>query len=154
MTFLPPTQPREQVLAEGFAKASVYLMPTHYDTFGMVFLEAFSHGVPVVTTDTFAAHEIVHDGEDGFVVSGYGTKWFREEDQAPTPDAWRWEDVHARQRPDERERLVAALADRLTRLLTDPSLAERMGDAAHDAVTRGRFSIATRNGQPGIPIAY
>lgn len=144
VTFWQVPVPRERVLAEGFAKASVYLMPTHFDTFGMVFLEAFAHAIPVVTADTFGASEIVTHGEDGFVVPGYAAKWF-DERGLPVPGAHKWPDVKARQSPEERERIVRDLAEHLGALLADPKLASGMGARGHEKVSKGVFSPAHRN---------
>lgn len=140
--FLPASQPRERVLAE-YAHASAYLMPTQFDTFGMVFLEAFAHAVPVVTLDGFGIREIVEDGRDGFVVPGYARTWFGP-DMLPDPGAAAWDALRLTRTADERERVVRDLADRLGALLADPAKRAAMGAAAHRKVTEGRFSNAER----------
>lgn len=43
-------------------------LPTWYDTFGLVLLEAMQHGLPVVATPVGAIPEIVVEGETGFLV--------------------------------------------------------------------------------------
>lgn len=141
--FLAAGRLRDEVLGY-YRRASVFLMPTSYDTFGMVFLEAFSHGVPVVTLDTFAADEIVSHGREGLIVPGYARKWFRE-DRTPEPAHWRWETLKALQTPEERERVVRRLADALGPLLADPKRAAAMGEAAYAKVAEGPFSPAARN---------
>lgn len=143
VTFLPAGQPREVVL-QHYRKASLFLMPTSIDTFGMVFLEAFSHGIPVVTSDTFAAEEIVAHGEDGLVVPGYPTRWFRD-DLTPTPGMWRWEWLQKTQTPEEREKVVRRLHEQLGPLLADPKRLAGMSDKAYEKVQTGAFSIRERN---------
>lgn len=147
VAFLPAGQPREAVLPH-YRRASLFLMPTHLDTFGMVFLEAFSHGIPVVTSDTFAADEIVAHGDDGLVVPGYPVRWFRD-DLTPTPGRWRWEDLQPTQTPEEREKVVRRLAEALGPLLADPKRLARMGGRAYAKVVDGPFSAKERNRRLG-----
>lgn len=141
--FLPPTQSRARILQE-FARASVYMMPTHFDTFGMVFLEAFAHGVPVLTTDTFGVDEIVSHGEDGLVVPGYSAKW-HQEDGTPAPGRWDWVQLRREHDAGQRERIVAQLAQGLSMLLREPDLRRKMGDQGRGKVIHGAFSTAERN---------
>lgn len=143
VAFEAANQPREQVLQK-YRQASLFLMPTWFDTFGMVFLEAFAHGLPVVTSDTFGADEIVEHGRDGLVVPGYATRWFLE-DHTPNGELWQWEKLAPTQTPEERERVVKRLADALGPLLADPKKLEKMGDRAHAKVTEGAFSTRERN---------
>lgn len=140
--FLPANQPRERVL-DLFAQATAYLMPTQWDTYGMVFLEALAHGVPVVTLDGFGIREIVRDGVDGFVVPGYPGKWFQP-DMLPVPRA-SWPLVRARRTVEERERVVRDLAERLGALLADPSKARHMGAMGRARVVDGDLSVDARN---------
>jgi len=49
--------------------ASVFCLPTLNEPFGLVFLEAFSYGLPVVATRIGAIPEIVAEGESGYLVS-------------------------------------------------------------------------------------
>jgi phosphatidylinositol alpha-1,6-mannosyltransferase len=76
--------------------------------FGIVLVEAAAAGVPCVTVGTGGAAEAVLHGETGLVVQGdHG-----------------WDPRH--HPPDK---LVAAVADALAKLLDDPALARRMGEA-------------------------
>ena len=50
-----------------YAAADVFVFPTTYDAFGMVVLEAMAAGLPVFTTDSAGASELIDSGEDGFV---------------------------------------------------------------------------------------
>jgi UDP-glucose:(heptosyl)LPS alpha-1,3-glucosyltransferase len=56
-----------------FAASDVYLLPTHYDSFGFTVLEAMASGVPVITTDGAGAAELVDDGVHGAVISSTGS---------------------------------------------------------------------------------
>jgi D-inositol-3-phosphate glycosyltransferase len=80
-----------------YSAAEVVVLPSHYESFGLVALEAMACGTPVVASETGGLAFLIRDGETGFHVP------------AANPEA---------------------LADRLTRLLSDASLRERMGAAA------------------------
>ncbi|MHC4472085.1 MAG: glycosyltransferase family 4 protein [Planctomycetota bacterium] len=53
---------------ETLRKASVLVLPSVSDGFGLVVPEAFAAGLPVVVTDRCGAAEIVREGENGFVI--------------------------------------------------------------------------------------
>ncbi len=52
-----------------FAACDVFCNPSHYESFGMVNLEAMACGVPVVTTDSGGITEYASDGDDAVLVS-------------------------------------------------------------------------------------
>lgn len=56
-------------LAEMYAAADALVVPSQYEGFGIVYLEAMGFGVPVIASSAGAAHEIVTDGADGLLVS-------------------------------------------------------------------------------------
>lgn len=67
--FLGP-RPRAEVAAEVAAHA-VFLMPTYFEAFGIVFAEALRAGTPVVGPRAFAVPEIVDDDVDGALFAGW-----------------------------------------------------------------------------------
>ncbi|GGI46678.1 UDP-glucose:(heptosyl)LPS alpha-1,3-glucosyltransferase [Agromyces flavus] len=52
------------------AAADMFVLPSHYESSGLVFLEALASGLPVVATRVGAAAELVRDGQNGFLVGG------------------------------------------------------------------------------------
>jgi D-inositol-3-phosphate glycosyltransferase len=80
-----------------YSAAEAVVVPSHYESFGMVALEAMACGTPVVASQVGGLAFLVKDGETGFTV--------------PVEDP-------------------VALADRLTRLLHDQDLRQRMGRQA------------------------
>lgn len=52
-------------LAEAYASADVFVLPSETETLGMVTLEAHAAGLPVIAADSPAARELVRHGVDG-----------------------------------------------------------------------------------------
>ncbi len=89
---------REQgTLPYYYSAAEVVVMPSHYESFGMVALEAMACGTPVIASQVGGLGFLVQDGVTGYTV--------------PAEDH-------------------DALCERLTALLGDESLRQRMGRAA------------------------
>jgi glycosyltransferase involved in cell wall biosynthesis len=55
-------------LAMYYQRASVFCMPTRYEPFGIVYLEAMAYKLPIVATDVGAIPDFVLNGENGFRV--------------------------------------------------------------------------------------
>jgi len=50
-----------------YGAADLYAMPSRFDTFGMVVLEAMAKGLPVVISKNVGARDIVREGINGFI---------------------------------------------------------------------------------------
>ena len=57
-----------RLLTEAYASADVFCLPTRYEPFGIVILEAMFHGLPCVATRDWSIPEMIRDGETGFTV--------------------------------------------------------------------------------------
>lgn len=55
-------------LHASYARATVFAIPSSKEGFGIVYLEAWQHGLPVICSSQGASSEIVADAVDGFVV--------------------------------------------------------------------------------------
>jgi glycosyltransferase involved in cell wall biosynthesis len=55
-------------LASRFAESHVLAVPSSYEGFGIVYLEAMGFGVPVIASRDGAAHEILTHGQNGFLL--------------------------------------------------------------------------------------
>jgi UDP-glucose:(heptosyl)LPS alpha-1,3-glucosyltransferase len=62
--FVGPTSRIEQY----YGGADFFVLPTYYDPFANVCLEALACGLPVVTTRVNGASELIENGKNGFVV--------------------------------------------------------------------------------------
>ncbi len=63
--FFPGVQKK---IEKFYAASDIFVLPTLYDAFANVCLEAMACGLPVVTTDTNGAAELVSDGISGYVM--------------------------------------------------------------------------------------
>jgi len=55
-------------LPDLYASADVYVLPSLAEGFPLTQMEAMSMGVPVIVSENTSAHDVVSDGQDGFVV--------------------------------------------------------------------------------------
>lgn len=60
--------PNEQVKF-AFKMSDVFLLPTQYEIFGMVLLEAMFFGTPVITTNNGGSATLIKNGENGIICS-------------------------------------------------------------------------------------
>ena len=51
-----------------YSQADLFVMPTHAEALGLVFMEAMAAGLPVIATNLPQIAEVVSDGETGFLI--------------------------------------------------------------------------------------
>lgn len=61
--------PPPVAMPDVYAAADVFLLPTLYDPFSNATLEALASGLPVITTVHNGASEVIHNGENGFILN-------------------------------------------------------------------------------------
>ncbi len=55
-------------IAPYLARSDLFAMPSNYEGSPIVYIEAMGYGLPVIATTESAAHEIITDGKNGFLV--------------------------------------------------------------------------------------
>ncbi|MBD3387513.1 MAG: glycosyltransferase [Candidatus Altiarchaeales archaeon] len=55
-------------ISEYYAASDIFVFPTAYEPFGLVITEAMATGIPVVTTRSAGAAELITDGVDGMLL--------------------------------------------------------------------------------------
>jgi len=58
----------QDVLPDYYAATEMVIMPSHYESFGMVALEAMAMGTPVIASEVGGLAFLVKDGKNGFLV--------------------------------------------------------------------------------------
>ena len=65
--FLEPMS-REKLLTEVYPKMDVFIMPSFYESFGVVLLEALSFGLGLIATNVYAVPELLYNEENGILL--------------------------------------------------------------------------------------
>ncbi len=138
--------PREDLYATHYPWADVFVSATYQDTYGLALIEAMAFGLPVVATRVFGMEEIVAHGRTGLLLAQAPPSGFARDGlfEKGYEDIYTTIDAFARERPEERERLVDQLAQACIALLTDDAKRLRMGALAQEEALRGRLSHARR----------
>jgi glycosyltransferase involved in cell wall biosynthesis len=104
-------------ISAAYADADVFCLPTRYEPFGIVFVEAAHFGLPCIGPKAWAVPEIIVDGETGFTVPP--------EDEAALANAL----LHVLRDPAQAERMGQAARLRAQREFTWSAVVERIVDA-------------------------
>lgn len=58
----------QDLLPYYYAAAEIVVMPSHYESFGMVALEAMAMGTPVIASEVGGLAHLVRDGQNGYLI--------------------------------------------------------------------------------------
>ena len=111
-------------LDELYADASVFVLPTQFEAYGHVVVEAMGSGLPCVTTNVGALPELVDDGVTGLLVPP--------RDPAALAEAL----IGLLSDPDRAERMGRAGQQKVVEQLTWRAVAERMAPYLEAALDR------------------
>jgi glycosyltransferase involved in cell wall biosynthesis len=130
-------------LDEEFRSSNIFWFPG-YATPGMVFLEAMSYELPIITTDVWANPEIVIDGENGFLIEK--SKKIKHYDENYIP-LWNYQ-INSKfmksiRFPDID--IIDNLVYKTAILINDEKLRKSMGLNGREEVENGKFSLEKRN---------
>jgi len=130
---------REELFEKMYLSSDIYVMPTNKDNYGVVFLEAMSAGLPIVSTTSMTVPEIVKDGKNGFLVKTD----LSHENYYDNP-----EDYEKRRKKVDWN-IVSQLVEKLSMLIENKKLREKMGRVGRKMIEdkNGKFSIEKRNKQ-------
>jgi len=141
-TYIRPNLPRQKVLEEYFSKADIFVLPSYMDTFGMVYLEAMSAGIPIVGSNVFAVPEIV--GKAGRFVDIGKYSWYGKDWQF----GWKsWQQLEDLLENTPKPEIVHQIVKHVGDLMESKTLRNRMGKAGMKEIEKGKFSIERRNRQ-------
>lgn len=112
-----------QQLSELYSRASLFVMPSLFEPFGLVFLEAMEHKLPCIGSDRCAMPEIIVDGETGSIV--------------PAGDASALAEkmLYLLRRPETMRRMGERGRERVRRLFTWEAVAARMDERLLDLLS-------------------
>ncbi len=109
--------PHEELFKKIYPKTSIFVYPGFSDSFGFMYIEAMSFGIPIVTADGFARSEIVEDGKTGYIVPRY----------------------------EDKERIISEMTSKTKYLIQNQKLRSKMGKTSHEEVKNGKWSVKKRN---------
>ncbi len=101
----------DPLLMAAYRQADVFLLPSRHEPFGIVVLEAWSAGLPVIASAVGGLRDLVEDGVDGLA--------FQPGDLASFLDAWR-------RLPARRDALIAAATRKVDGQYTWDAIAARL----------------------------
>lgn len=65
----------QKKLSSIYKQADFFLLPTEYEIFGMVLLEAMYYGTVVLTTRNGGSSTLIENGKNGFIINKNADKW-------------------------------------------------------------------------------
>jgi glycosyltransferase involved in cell wall biosynthesis len=130
---------RDELFEKMYLCADIYVMPTNKDNYGVVFLEAMSAGLPIVSTTSMTVPEIVIDGKNGFLIKtdfSHENYYGRKKEYEIRKKVVDWG-------------IVNQLVEKLSILIENKKLREKMGREGKKMIEdkNGKFSIERRNKQ-------
>ncbi|MDD5699648.1 MAG: glycosyltransferase family 4 protein [Candidatus Nanoarchaeia archaeon] len=136
--------PREELFDRMYLSSDIFVLPTHQDNYGVVFLEAMSAGLPIVGTENFTVPELIEDGKNGFLIkSPYSWENYLDENNKLDTERMLidWKKPHPG--------IIKQLVDKISILVEDKKLREKMGRESRKMIEdeNGKFSIIRRNKQ-------
>jgi len=119
-------------LAKCYRQATVFVMPSRYETFGISVIEAMAFGVPVIAANVGGLPEIVEDGVTGILVP------------PQDPEALAEAVIHLLRDPELRRRLGRAARDRVLSEYRIERVVEQTLKVYERVLqkTPGRFSVS------------
>ncbi len=106
----------QELLPNYYAAAEMVVMPSHYESFGMVALEAMAMGRPVIVSEVGGLAFLVQDGENGFHVPSRDPEALAERIYALLSDPNCREEMGRQARRDAQQYAWPKIAERIIRV--------------------------------------
>lgn len=123
-----------------FVSSDIFVFPGH-QTPGLALLDAMSYGLPIVATDVWANREMVHNGENGYLVKKSRFLNYYGKDLVPL---WGEGDFLKKVWIIDRD-MVNDLVDKLSLLIVNDKIRENFGWKGKKMIDEGKFQLNNRN---------
>jgi len=64
-----------------YATADIFVLPSQLESYGLVYLESMSYGVPVIAGDSGGVRELIEDGKNGMIIDPHDSLELKEKIQ-------------------------------------------------------------------------
>ena len=140
--FIPAKLSKDELYEKYYYIHDVFVQPTLQDSFGLVYLEAISAGMAVITTNLFAIPEMIHDNKNGFLLKApfyYFNEDFTLKNgfwpinlKGKTSEGWyeSIKDINMKNK----------LKEKMLKFIKNPQLIEEMGMYSQRLIKEGRFN--------------
>ena len=112
----PANYTRDKIHDEFMLAADVLIHPTYADSFGMVVLEALSHGLAIIATDVYAINEMVINDVNGFLLPPPISNW---DGVLPSETYYNFSNIDNIIKKTDTSYFEMQLEDAITRFMTD-----------------------------------
>jgi len=140
--FIEAPIPREKVLRL-YKNVDVFVLPTLFDNFGFVYLEAMAYGLPIIASNIFAVPEMVIDGKNGLLVEPEYSL-FNEKLLYKFPSC---QALCRYAQKNIQTKLIRDLEEKMNYMIENENERLEFGNYSRKLVERGKFSIDYRNSQ-------
>lgn len=118
--------PHKKIIDEIYPKSDILIYPGYSDTFGFLFTEALSFGIPVITAEGFGRKELVEEGKTGFIVNTNGK-------------------IDSHNIGENEEKIIKDMTKKTEILISNRGLRNKMSKECLKCISDGKFSIKQRN---------
>ncbi len=118
--------PHQKLINEIFPKIDILVYPAYSDTFGFIFIESMSFGIPIIAVDGFARKDIIDEGKTGFIIEREKNKeWYPKE--------------------KEGKKIIKEIIKKTSLLIDNEKLRKKMSKNCIKLIKEEKFSIKERN---------
>ncbi len=139
--------PHEKLMKEIFPSSDILIYPGYSDSFGFIFSESLSFGIPVVTVNGFARKDLIEDKKTGIIIESEIKSNFKKISSSKSKIV----DKIIEGRPSFNEicssksKIVDKIVNETSKLIENKNLRDKMSKNCLMEVKNGRFSIKERN---------